>query len=226
VAEGQRIFAEVITGDDERLGFQRKLLESLWTRRDPTMGLHVWLREIHGSLLESLIGASRTLDDEGATLAAFIARTSEDGDAAEMTLGQFAGDGEGNDRINLSTLHSAKGREFRAVVMFGMDDGRIPRNGAIAGELREARRLFYVGFTRPQEELYILYSGSRPSPFVLEVQQRIEWATRLCRRIAHCQLRSLKRASDGLLRWILAAARDAHANLQDIPALTRPGRAR
>ena len=96
VAEGQRIFAEVITSDDEILGLQRKLLEFLWTRRDPTTLLHVWLREIHELFLETFIGASRTLDDEGATLAAFIARTSEDGDAAEMTLGQFAGDGDGN----------------------------------------------------------------------------------------------------------------------------------
>ena len=79
-----------------------------------------------------------------------------------------------NDRINLSTLHSAKGREFRVVIMFGMDNGRIPRNRATAGEQREARRLFYVGFTRPKEELHMLYSANNPSPFVLEVQQRME----------------------------------------------------
>jgi DNA helicase-2/ATP-dependent DNA helicase PcrA len=47
-----------------------------------------------------------------------------------MTLGQFAGFGDGADRVNLSSLHSAKGREFEAVVLFGMDEGRIPRRGA------------------------------------------------------------------------------------------------
>jgi len=71
-----------------------------------------------------------------------------DGDVTDMTLGLFSGFGEGNDRINLSTLHSAKGREFVVVVLFGMDDGRIPRRNTSSGDLREARTLFYVGFTR------------------------------------------------------------------------------
>jgi hypothetical protein len=42
----------------------------------------------------------------------FIERTGPTGDIPDMTLGLFSGFGEGNDRINLSTLHSAKGREF------------------------------------------------------------------------------------------------------------------
>ena len=100
--------------------------------------------------------------------------TMPDGDAADLTLGQFAGYGEGNDRINLSTLHSAKGREFALVVLFGMDDGRIPRNGAGPAQERESRRLFYVGFTRAERELHLVYSAGRPSPFVLEVQKRLE----------------------------------------------------
>jgi superfamily I DNA/RNA helicase len=40
----------------------------------------------------------------------------------------FAGNGGGRDRLNLSTLHSAKGREFRIVILFAIDAGRIPRN--------------------------------------------------------------------------------------------------
>jgi superfamily I DNA/RNA helicase len=55
-----------------------------------------------------------------------------------------------------------------------MDAGRIPRNNATPTERRESRRLFYVGFTRPEEELHVLYTGARPSPFVLEVQQRMD----------------------------------------------------
>ncbi|MGH2582804.1 MAG: ATP-dependent helicase [Anaerolineales bacterium] len=174
VAEGCRIFAEVITTDGHKMTFRRNLVAFLWERRDGKINLNTWLGEIHNGLLAELITASQTLDDEGATLAAFIARTAEDGDADAITLEQFAGDGEGNDRINLSTLHSAKGREFRVVVLFGMDNGRIPRNDATPGERHEARRLFYVGFTRPKEELHILYTAARPSPFVLEVQKRME----------------------------------------------------
>jgi superfamily I DNA/RNA helicase len=97
-----------------------------------------------------------------------------EGDVQDMTLGLFSGFGEGNDRINLSTLHSAKGREFAVVVLFGMDDGRIPRNGAGATELREARRLFYVGFTRAESELHLMYTAAQQSRFIQEVQRRLE----------------------------------------------------
>jgi DNA helicase-2/ATP-dependent DNA helicase PcrA len=90
-----------------------------------------------------------------------------------MTLGPFSGFGEGNDRINLSTLHSAKGRQFAVVVLFGMDNGRIPRRGASGAALLEARTLFYVGFTRPETELHLMYSAAQPSPFVQEVQNRL-----------------------------------------------------
>lgn len=174
VGEGTRIFAETLTSDEQRLSFQRELLAILWNRRDSKMDLNVWLQEIYDGMVASLIAQGRTLDEEGATLTAFIQRTANGAVAEGMTLGQFSGYGEGNDRINLSTLHSAKGREFAVVVLFGMDNGRIPRNGATQRETREARRLFYVGFTRAKSELHIMFTASRPSPFVLEVQRRIE----------------------------------------------------
>ena len=174
IAEGCRVFAEVIFSDEHKLAFQRELLKFLWERRDGKINLNIWLREAYEGLLSELMDGSRTLDDEHATLTAFTGRTGKDGDAEAMTLGQFAGDGQGNDRITLSTLHSAKGREFRIVLLFAMDDGRIPRAGATPAEQREARRLFYVGFTRPKEELHVLYTAARPSPFVLEVQERVE----------------------------------------------------
>ncbi len=91
-----------------------------------------------------------------------------------MTLGQFSGHGEGNDRINLSTLHSAKGREFRLVIMFAMDNGKIPWFNVGPRQVLESRRLFYVGFTRAETELHIMFSAARPSPFVVEVQERLE----------------------------------------------------
>jgi ATP-dependent DNA helicase UvrD/PcrA len=156
------------------LAFQRKLLKLLWKCRDRNINLNTWLCGLYDDLLAELFDSARTLAEERATLAAFMQRTAQDADAEVMTLGQFAGDGEGKDRITLSTLHSAKGREFRIVVLFGMDDRRIPRIDATTSERREARRLFYVGFTRPKEELHILYTATTPSPFVLEVQQRMK----------------------------------------------------
>ena len=126
VREGNRIFAEALTSDEQKLLFQRELLRLLWERRDNTMRLHVWLQDIQNAIVIGLISESRILDDEGEILSAFIEHTVAGGAAEEMTLGQFSGHGEGNDRINLSTLHSAKGREFGLVIMFAMDNGRIP----------------------------------------------------------------------------------------------------
>ncbi len=40
-------------------------------------------------------------------------------------------------------------------------------------DLREARRLFYVGFTRARHEIHLMYSQFNPSRFVTEVEKRI-----------------------------------------------------
>jgi superfamily I DNA/RNA helicase len=117
VAEGNRIFAEVLFSDMTRLAFRRRLLSLLWERRDSTASLHGWLQDPRESLVRELIERGRTLAEEGVTLDAFIERTGPEGDVQDMTLGLFSGFGEGNDRINLSTLHSAKGREFAVVVL-------------------------------------------------------------------------------------------------------------
>lgn len=172
--DGCQIFAEALAADDARRTFQRDLLGFLWSRRDPALSLHGWLNQALRNVLEPFFKASTTLDDERANLEALTVRTDVGGGAAAITLGAFAGNGDGRDRVNLSTLHSAKGREFRLVVLFGMDEGRIPRNNASQPEKREARRLFYVGFTRPKDELHILHTATRPSSFVTEVKARIE----------------------------------------------------
>ena len=174
VSEANRLFAEALTSDDRRLAFQRSLLQFLWERRDATMNFHDWLLAIRNELLAALIVQCRTLDDEAEVLDEFLEKTAPDGTASELTLGQFSGQGEGSDQINLSTLHSAKGREFAVVILFGIDQGRIPRNNASEGQLREARRLFYVGFTRAEKELHIVHTIGNPSQLVSEVQHRLE----------------------------------------------------
>jgi DNA helicase-2/ATP-dependent DNA helicase PcrA len=51
-------------------------------------------------------------------------------------------------------VHSAKGREFDAVALVDLHDGRIPHFTAqSADEFAEARRLFYVAVTRPRKVL-------------------------------------------------------------------------
>jgi ATP-dependent DNA helicase UvrD/PcrA len=58
--------------------------------------------------------------------------------------------------LKLSTLHNAKGREYRAVAMIDLHEGRIPFYQAqTPEEIEEAKRLFYVGITRAKQ--YLLY---------------------------------------------------------------------
>ena len=172
-AEAGRLFFEALPDETERMAFQRALLGALWGLRDPTLNLHRWLTCVRENLLDRYIGQCRMLGDDASVLQAFMVHTSDGGAAAGMTLGLFAGVGDGNHRLNLSTLHSAKGREFTVVVLFGMEAGRIPHVYAGAAAAVEARRLFYVGFTRAKAELHMVYTAGRPSPFVIEVEQRL-----------------------------------------------------
>ncbi|WP_127599951.1 ATP-dependent helicase [Nitratireductor alexandrii] len=172
VNDGQRLFYEGLRTDDEFLAFQRELLKTLWDHRDASLSLSQWLSDLNEAVIEPLVAVCRTLQDEGETLGAFIERTIT-GDCQEMTLGTFAGQGEGNDSLKLSTLHSSKGREFSVVIMFGIDDGRIPFSNPSATQVIEARRLFYVGFTRAKSELHLMYSAHSLSRFITEVENRL-----------------------------------------------------
>lgn len=169
VREGSRLFAEAIATPEAQIIFQRSLVEALWKTRDGSALLFDWLSAIRSEITSEMVDRCRGVKDEGEVLDTFITRTAPDGDCSEMTLEQFAGQSSQSGSLNLSTLHSAKGREFRYVVLFGMDKGRIPR----ADATEEARRLFYVGFTRAKREVHIVYTNSKPSPFVLEVQERL-----------------------------------------------------
>ena len=175
-SDARRLFAESLTAPEHRVAFDRQLISGLWNFRQPARKVHYWLNRMRAMFLDEYFGRCRSLDEELAILRAFVQRTQAGGDAEDMTVAQFAGFGDGADRINLSTLHSAKGREFGVVMLFGMDDGRVPRNGAGAAERRESRRSFYVGFTRAKQELHIMYSQNNPSPFVMEVQERLREA--------------------------------------------------
>lgn len=89
-------------------------------------------------------------------------------------------DFDGN-AVTLMTLHAAKGLEFPAVFMTGMEETIFPHSRALydPGEMEEERRLCYVGMTRAKQELYLMTASSRmlyggvqhnpPSRFLSEI---------------------------------------------------------
>jgi superfamily I DNA/RNA helicase len=173
VAEGTRLFAEAIVSDDARRAFQQRLVEFLWARRDATLSLNTWVKEFQRIVVADLLRSCRSIADEAEHLHNIILRTDQGADAEGMTIGEFSGHGEGGDRVNLSTLHSSKGREFSIVVMFAMDDGCIPWRNVSEQQVLESRRLFYVGFTRAKRELHLMHTRGIPSTFVSEVETRL-----------------------------------------------------
>jgi DNA helicase-2/ATP-dependent DNA helicase PcrA len=72
---------------------------------------------------------------------------------------------DGDDRVLLMTLHSAKGLEFPQVFLAGMEDGLFPSFRNIASDdpsdLEEERRLAYVGITRAKDELTLTQAKMR-----------------------------------------------------------------
>lgn len=99
---------------------------------------------------------------------------------AALEAGDMQGDAE-QDCVQLMTLHSAKGLEFKLVFMVGVEEGLFPSQQALEdpGRLQEERRLCYVGITRAMQQLYLSYAESRrlygkdsyprPSRFIKEI---------------------------------------------------------
>jgi DNA helicase-2/ATP-dependent DNA helicase PcrA len=82
----------------------------------------------------------------------------------ERALVQDADDAgaERTDAVQLMTLHSAKGLEFRAVFIAGLEEERLPHRRAQSDlEVEEERRLLYVGITRARDHLWLTHAGQR-----------------------------------------------------------------
>jgi DNA helicase-2/ATP-dependent DNA helicase PcrA len=114
-------------------------------------------------------------------LASFLAHASLEGGENQA--------GEGTDSVQLMTVHSAKGLEFDAVFITGLEEGLFPHENAIAEDLglEEERRLMYVAITRARKRLYLSFSQTR----MLHGQTRYSLKSRF-----------LDELPEGALKWL------------------------
>jgi DNA helicase-2/ATP-dependent DNA helicase PcrA len=98
--------------------------------------------------------------------------------------------GDGQEALQMMTVHSAKGLEFDAVFITGLEEGLFPHEQSVTERdgLEEERRLAYVAITRARSRLYLSHAQTRmlhgqtryniPSRFLEEIpQQLLKWLT-------------------------------------------------
>ncbi|MBZ0126339.1 MAG: UvrD-helicase domain-containing protein, partial [Rhodocyclaceae bacterium] len=133
----------------------------------------------------NFVAEEGTADAEGelsGDLAAFLSHAS-------LEAGEHQA-GEGDDALQLMTVHSAKGLEFDAVFISGLEEGLFPHENSVREEkgLEEERRLMYVAVTRARQRLYISHAQTRmlhgqtrynlPSRFFDEIpEELLKWLT-------------------------------------------------
>ncbi len=109
---------------------------------------------------------------------------------ALMDILERQDEGSDTDRVNLMTLHAAKGLEFPAVYLVGIEEGILPHQNSIDdNNIEEERRLAYVGITRARHRLvmtmcekrrrYGEWQSCEPSRFLDELPaELLEWQGR------------------------------------------------
>jgi DNA helicase-2/ATP-dependent DNA helicase PcrA len=132
--------------------------------------------------LNTLANFSKQYESPQAFLDQLALLTGLDTDVTQRT--------EENDRVVLTSVHQAKGLEWKVVFVIWLADGKFPSSRSLetSEAIEEERRLFYVSVTRAKDELYLTYPCvsysqgygdplQRPSRFIAEVPRELleEW---------------------------------------------------
>lgn len=80
---------------------------------------------------------------------------------SEELVAPDADEEEAPDAVTLSTIHGAKGLEWPAVWVLACEEGALPRSKDPGDSLEEERRLFYVGMTRGEDRVRLVWRGNR-----------------------------------------------------------------
>jgi len=142
-----RLLDDLVTA----IGYEGYLFESCAPREAETRWANVrdlvaWLTRKGEDEAKNLLELTQTI-----ALISLLERQEEDVDA-----------------VQLATLHSAKGLEFKHVFLVGIEEGILPHRASVdAGNIDEERRLMYVGITRARFSLHLSWCQRR--------QQGKEW---------------------------------------------------
>lgn len=163
--------ADILTDVLSRTGF----LEALRASRDPQ-------DEARAENVEELIAVTREFrkNNPTGTLLDFLTEVSLVAAADELD--------DSSGTVSLMTLHTAKGLEFEAVFLTGVEEGLLPHQMSAGepGGPAEERRLFYVGITRARRRLFLSLAMTRaqfgdvtvamPSRYLQEIPlELIDW---------------------------------------------------
>lgn len=188
--------AGILVGTDELRGKARSSFTGLLNDFDRwrTMAMTMPLSELTGTVLDEsgytgMLQADKSVEAPGRleNLKELVSALEEFESLEEFLehvslVMENERDGS-EDKINIMTLHAAKGLEFDTVFLPGWEDGLFPNQRALdeggTKALEEERRLGYVGLTRARLRAYVLYAANRnlygrwvsaaPSRFVAEL---------------------------------------------------------
>jgi DNA helicase-2/ATP-dependent DNA helicase PcrA len=136
------------------------------------MGAVAWLEAAAGAFSQVLVVEEYLSRDERDLFSMSVEEMKADMrnnkvDLANLAIADLGIYASPDAALKLATLHNAKGREYKAVAIIDLHEGRIPFYQAqTAADIEEAKRLFYVGVTRAKR--FLLYvtddSGLRSGP--------------------------------------------------------------